>query len=213
MADRKKTVIKICGVTAPEDAAMAARAGADFVGMILWDRSKRCVTPLQAATIVEVVRMNGVEPVGVFVNNDAEEITEISRRIGIRTVQLHGEEAREAHPELPENLRRIWAVDVSPEGRPRTAIPNSLDPYRDWILYDSTGGGTGRSFDWARFKPQDGFSWLLAGGLSPETVGEAIRTLRPSGVDVSSGVAGPDGIAKDPDRVEAFIRAAWKREE
>jgi phosphoribosylanthranilate isomerase len=213
MAERKRTAIKICGVTTPEDAALAAGAGADFVGMILWRGSKRGVTPIQAAAIVDVVRQNGVEPVGVFVEGGAGEIAEICRRSGIRTVQLHGGEAREAHPELPGEFRRIWAVDVSRHGRPETAVPESLDPHRDWLLYDSAGGGTGRSFDWDRFTPQRGFSWLLAGGLSPETVGGALAACDPSGVDVSSGVADRGGIAKDPEKIRAFIRAVRERED
>jgi len=207
MSEGERTLIKVCGVVTPEDAILAGRAGADLVGMILWAGSRRGVNPETARRIAEAARESGAEPVGVFVDGSAREIAETAKGAGIRAVQLHGSGARRSFPDLPEELARIWVVDVRAEGRPAESPPDGLDPSRDHLLFDSPGGGTGRSFDREAFSPPKGFPWFLAGGLTPETVGLAVRTLRPGGVDVSTGVAGPDGVRKDPIRIQRFVAA------
>lgn len=198
-----RTLVKICGVTTPSDAALAASAGADLVGFVLHPGARRGVTAEQAAGIVTAVRDGGAEPVAVFVSQGAAEIEALAERLALGVVQLHGPAARAALCELPAGLGRIVAVEVGPHGA--VEVPAGLDPARDLVLCDGPGGGSGTRFDWAGFLPPAGVHWLLAGGLEADNVAQALR-LGPHGVDVSSGVCGADPRRKDAARVRAFVQ-------
>lgn len=201
-------LVKVCGVTNVRDAIMAAEAGAKYVGMILWPKSKRSVSVDAAKAIAHAVRMHQSEPVGVFVDENAATIEKCCNAADIHIAQLHGEGARSSCWDLPSHLKRIYVLHVDKKGAIQTKLPISSSV--DWILLDSVQGGSGHTFDWKEFKapaPTSKHGWFLAGGLNPDNVASAISILKPSGVDVSSGVTQPDGILKDHARISAFINA------
>lgn len=201
--------VKVCGVTNPRDAAHAAAAGANLVGMILWPRAKRSIPADVARQVADAARAGGAEPVGVFVDEDAATIAAVCEAAGVRIAQLHGDGARAAALDLPHSLEVVYVMHAAPDGRIVTPLP--AGPVQ-WVVLDSLQGGSGEAFDWAAVRPPAGVAtrgWLLAGGLSPDNVSEAVRLARPLGVDVSSGVCGPDMLLKDPARVETFVTGAW----
>eukprot|EP00208_Stichococcus_sp_RCC1054_P008440 CAMPEP_0206149846 /NCGR_PEP_ID=MMETSP1473-20131121/37994_1 /ASSEMBLY_ACC=CAM_ASM_001109 /TAXON_ID=1461547 /ORGANISM="Stichococcus sp, Strain RCC1054" /LENGTH=294 /DNA_ID=CAMNT_0053547329 /DNA_START=460 /DNA_END=1344 /DNA_ORIENTATION=+ len=206
--------VKICGVTNAADATLAAEAGADFVGIILWPGTKRAVTLSQAKPIVNAVRAGGAEPVAVFVDEDARGITASCGALGITLAQLHGARARQWFPHL-RSVESVYVVNSTPEGEIETELPSQITPpppkQPAWVLLDGLTGGSGQALDWNNLKVPTGEAtngWILAGGLNSGNVAEAVAICQPDVVDVSSGVAGPDGIKKDPEKVRAFISAA-----
>lgn len=199
--------VKICGVGSEEDARVAVAAGADAIGVNLVAGSPRRVGAELARQIAASVR-GKVEVVGVVADLELEALLALRETLGLDSLQLHGDEPPEAlAPLLPGAFK---AVRV---GGPEDVAAAASYP-GERLLVDAkvSGmlGGSGRSFDWdlvielARRRPI-----VLAGGLTPETVGGAIRRVKPFGVDVASGVEWRDGRrGKDPDRVAAFVRAA-----
>jgi phosphoribosylanthranilate isomerase len=209
----------VCGLTSEADAALAAGAGADFLGIILWPGARRAVPPSQAASIAAAGRAAGAKAVvGVFVDEDAAAIVDACAAAGITVAQLHGPGARSALPHLPPDLAVVYVMSVDKDGKPTCPSPAEVCDAAgvarrtpDWVLLDGAVGGSGEGYDWSGVDPPAGHAargWLLAGGLGPANVADAVHTLRPSGVDVSSGVCGPDGLAKDGEKVRAFIRNA-----
>ena len=210
--------IKICGITNLADARCAAESGADFLGFVFYRRSPRYLRPDAAARIVQNIRKEQGDGaprfVGVFVDEPAAAVQAVLDQAGLDLAQLHGSEP-------PVELQRL-APRAYKAIRPRSAaealvalqtyglllpadadLPQLLVDAYDARLY----GGTGVRADWqvARSLAQD-CRLLLAGGLSPETVGAAIEAVQPWGVDVSSGVERAPGL-KDHERVRAFVRA------
>jgi phosphoribosylanthranilate isomerase len=208
-------LVKMCGITSPEDAAMAAKAGANYVGMIVWPKSKRSVCLSLAREIAAAAREGGAEPVGVFVDENATEIEDMCIAAGLGIAQLHGDGARSAWMQgLPETLKFIYVVHANKNGVIQTPFPEDKSNHHqrivDWLLVDSMQGGSGEKFEWSNFQAPAKCSkegWLLAGGLTPQNVGVAVSLVRPSAVDVSSGIAGADGICKDPALIKAFMDA------
>ena len=197
-------VLKICGITRVEDAEHAVAHGATAIGFVFWPRSPRHVSPEQAATIVKALP-SGVMKVGVFVNQPFADVQAAVERTGITVVQLHGEEhaagvgrvgvpvIRSMTLERAEALAAEWPDDT-------TFLLDASDPVRR--------GGTGNTVDWhAAAQVAARRRVILAGGLTPANVAEAISLVRPWGVDVSSGVEESPG-AKNPDAVAAFLRNA-----
>jgi len=205
---RRRLFVKICGLTSPEDAAAAAEAGADAIGVVLWPRSPRAVSVERARRIAEAVPPTVVR-VGVFVDATAEDITRAVDAAGLDLVQLHGAEPPALLDALP---RRAWkALRVGSVGL--TAAELAPWSRAAGLLLDSRvegmPGGSGRAFDWTLAAPvreRIGFL-VLAGGLDAGCVGRAVAALRPEGVDVSSGVERAPG-RKDPARMRDFVRAA-----
>ncbi len=199
--------IKICGITRIEDAVSAADAGADALGFMFFEPSKRNIPLPRAAEIIRELPPF-IARVGVFVNATEEFIRRVVGSTGIDTLQLHGEESPEFAARFAP-LKVIKAFRI----RDRDSLRECL-PYRDqaWLL-DShvTGahGGTGVAFNWDVAVEAVGRSRqvILAGGLKPETVAEAVRTVRPFGLDVSSGVESAPGF-KDHAKMREFIAAA-----
>jgi phosphoribosylanthranilate isomerase len=208
-------LVKMCGITSPEDAAMAAKAGANYAGMIVWPKSKRSVCLSLAREIAAAAREGGAEPVGVFVDENAAEIEDMCIAAGLGIAQLHGDGARSAWMQgLPETLKLIYVVHANKNGVIQTPLPEDKSNHHqrivDWLLVDSMQGGSGEKFEWSNFHAPAKCSkegWLLAGGLTPQNVGVAVSLVRPSAVDVSSGIAGADGIRKDPALIQAFMDA------
>ncbi len=205
---RGASVVKVCGVANAEDANAIGRIAKlelpsyvdMYLGMIVWPNSKRSVNHSTARDISRAARRHGMRPVAVFVDEPTETIVRTCAEIEVDVAQLHGPKTRSAvlRQPLPNTLHMIDVVDVGAGVEKR--VENSL-----FTLCDTPGGGTGHKFDWNNFQPP-AVPWLLAGGLNPENVAEAIRTLRPTGVDVSSGVTCADRVKKDVDKVTRFFR-------
>ncbi len=194
--------VKICGITRAEDAEAAVAYGAMAIGFIFWPKSRRYVEPAQAQEIVRTLPPF-VTPVGVFVNESVDAMNAIAARVGLGAVQLHGEET-------PELLAGIDRPVVKAVGR----IDNDTAtrwPSRVHLLVDADDqvqrGGTGMKADWAaaavlaRQRPI-----VLAGGITPQNVAAAVTTVRPFGIDVSSGVEDAPGI-KNPEKLRALFEA------
>ena len=198
------TRIKICGITNIQDALLASDLGADALGFVFYPESKRFIEPGKAGEIISSLPPF-ITTVGVFVNQSRQEIETVRDRTGIGLVQLHGEETPDFCSGLPfkaiKALRIKERSDISlVELYPLQAI--LFDKYSD-----SAYGGTGESFtwDWLRgFKTSK--SIILSGGLTPENVGEAINTVNPYAVDVSSGVEDFPG-KKSAQKMRKFIQA------
>ncbi|KAG1367755.1 putative 60S ribosomal protein L37-1 [Cocos nucifera] len=198
----------MCGVTSAKDAEMAAQAGANLIGMILWPGSKRSVSLLVAKEITKAARACGAEPVGVFVDDDANTILQTSDACNLEFVQLHGDGSRSALPMLLQENRIIFVLHADENGNILNHIPDKESSMIDWLLVDSAKGGSGKGFNWRKFQMpsiRSKYGWLLAGGLHADNVCEAATMLQPDGVDVSSGICASDGIQKDPMKISSFM--------
>jgi len=212
--------IKICANTSLEDALLAVDAGADAVGFV-FAPSPRQVAADQVAAIVPGLPRS-IEKIGVFVDVSADEIAAAVRACGLTGVQLHSDAEADApaqlRAEFGPGLRILRVVHFGVDAAGLAAI-YAEDPNVDAVLVDSRTatavGGTGIAFDWNEARRTvfaDGRARMVAaGGLTPENVAEAIRTLRPWGVDVASGVEAAPG-KKDPAKVRAFVERAREAE-
>ncbi len=195
--------IKICGVTRLEDALAAARLGADALGFNFWPGSKRHLDPAAARRIISRLPPF-VTPVGVFVNQSEGEMRAIAGETGIQVFQLHGDEPPELCARLP-----LPVVKAIPVDQVRT-LSKLLSYEVQAFLLDTPSrgyGGSGEPFDWSLAEGvSDVAPVVLAGGLTPENVGAAIRAVRPWAVDVASGVESSPGV-KNPGRMARFVSA------
>jgi len=201
--------VKICGVTRVEDARMAWAAGADALGLNFYARSPRYVTPEQAAALARTRPGLGAV-VGVFVNESPEVIRARVRDCGLTAVQLHGDEPPEAcagHGVPVIKALRVRTAEDVERARMYVGAGDVTTLLLDGAAPGYGGGGVG--FDWSLVArlADVGTPVLVAGGLHPGNVLEAVRATRPYGVDVASGVESSPGI-KDADAVRAFLRAA-----
>jgi len=201
-------MVKICGITRPEDARAAIDNGADALGFMFYEPSKRCITPENAAKIIASVPST-VNRVGVFVNADEETIRHAVEVSGINVIQFHGDEL----PEFCERFRplKIWKA-FRMENADSLKLPRQFDQADAWLLdsyVKGAHGGTGETFNWdlAIEAKEGGQPVILAGGLVPENVANAVHQVRPYGIDVSSGVESAPGV-KDAGKIRAFVRAA-----
>jgi phosphoribosylanthranilate isomerase len=200
-------IVKICGLTRPDDAAFAAAAGADWLGLNFWPQSRRFVSRGQAAEVAAAARgaRPGVTLVGIFVDQPVEEVIDVVDALGLSYAQLHGDES----PAVVEQVgpRAVKAVAL--------AGPADLDRMRGYacatFLVDTPTpgrGGSGDVGDWGLARrAAERHRVLLAGGLNPDNVAAAIAAVAPFGVDAASGVESAPG-RKQPDLVERFVRAA-----
>jgi phosphoribosylanthranilate isomerase len=200
--------VKICGITQPEQGAAIVRLGASALGFICVAKTPRYVSPEQIRAVVDYLSQAGeiellpeqwVDRVGVFVDASVREIERVATIAYLNSVQLHGTES----PEFCQQLRAtLPTIEIIKALRIRT--PEALSQahlYQNWVdtllldaYHPNLLGGTGATLDWstlARFRPE--CPWLLAGGLTPENVLEAIHLARPNGVDLSSGVENAPG--------------------
>ncbi len=203
--------IKICGITNTIDALQAVDAGADALGFVFYKHSPRHVSPNVVKSIV-VDLPPFVLPIGVFVNEEPEKVQTIMNECGLALAQIHGDESAGYCESLGRPVirgirlrdRNTLVAMAEYKGRARV---------RGFVLdtfSDAAYGGTGKTADWTlAAEAARSFSFLLAGGLTPGNVQDAIRTVQPYGVDVSSGVEAAPG-KKDPVKVKAFIQAVQR---
>jgi phosphoribosylanthranilate isomerase len=209
--------IKICGVTRLADALLALELGVDALGFILASGSPRRLEPFEAKALLETIRdaaPRAFEAVAVIGGYDAPSARRALEELGFDRVQLVGEEPR---PALFEALAELGPLAHRAYGsvrvRDATSLEGMADAPCDAILLDTYRagalGGTGHSFDWALAAPLAARRRVvLAGGLTPLNVAEAIAVVKPWRVDVASGVEDAPGI-KNPDKLRAFVEAAW----
>lgn len=206
--------VKICGLSDPASLEAAVSAGARYVGFVFFPKSPRHVGIAQAAELAAAVPA-GVARVGLFVNPDNALLDEVLKSVALDIIQLHGKET-------PERVAEVKALTGLPVMKAvGVAGPEDLDQLWDYglvadlLLVDAKAapdaalpGGNGLAFDWRLLVGRRWLKpWLLAGGLTPDNVAEAIRLTGAMGVDVSSGVESAPGI-KDHDRIRAFVAAA-----
>lgn len=197
--------VKICGIINLEDALAAVHAGANAVGLNFWKPGKRYVAPERAAEIAAKVT---VKKVGVFVDEEISTVLEIARAVGLDALQLHG-------GETPEYVRALAPYEVWKAVKMTGAVDWTSWGVKTFLL-DSPGelpGGTGVTFDWSlAHAAKEHGRVILAGGLNAENVAAAIRSVRPWGVDVASGVE-MSPRQKDHNKVRAFVRAVRETED
>ena len=216
--------IKICGIKDVATAASCVRAGASAVGLNFYEKSKRCVS-VETASHIAAALKGDIAVVGLFVNHTLDRVCEIAKFVGLDYLQFHGDESAsilqglDAHPDL-EHVRVIRAIRLAQENHVQ-----SLAEMDVWLTAGGSGrlagfivdtfqpgqfGGTGLSMDWewlSKIKLPTSVPIILAGGLEPQNVAEAIATVRPFGVDVAGGV---ENIKhqKDPALIKAFVQNA-----
>ena len=198
-------MVKICGITSIDDAEAAVEAGAASLGFVFWPRSPRFIDPDRARVIVSSLPPF-VVPVGVFVNQPAAHVRGVAALVRLGAVQLHGDEdllyvAGMDYPVIKavsiENGDETDRIDIWP--RRTTLLLDVHDP--------ASRGGTGRTIDWSAAAPIAARRrTLLAGGLTPDNVAQAVECVRPYGIDVSSGVERSPGV-KDHARIRALFEA------
>ncbi|MFK0261134.1 phosphoribosylanthranilate isomerase [Streptomyces angustmyceticus] len=193
--------IKVCGLRTEQAVDTSVREGADAIGFVFSD-SPRQVDATTARTLARRVP-EGLLTVGVFRNQPLDDVRALAESAGVRAVQLHGDEDRSYYDSLGA---AGWTTIRGTAVRDR--VPRRGELGEDLLLLDAAVPGAGVPWDWAggHFTPPEG-KWLLAGGLTPHNVQDAVRATRPWGVDVSSGIESRRGV-KDPALITSFLRAA-----
>jgi phosphoribosylanthranilate isomerase len=198
------TRVKICGITSIEDAAAAVEAGADALGFVFVPGTPRLVSAAIAERIIAGLPPF-ITPVGIFVDQPVDEILAIASLCRLQAIQLHGDEPEAVSRSIPIRVIKALRVRDAECLRPITTYP--ADAFLLDAFVEGQAGGTGASVSWELAAQAKGpRPIILSGGLQPHTVGQAIRIVRPYGVDVSSGVESRPG-RKDHQKVREFIAA------
>lgn len=210
--DMTKLFVKVCGITRAQDAELAASLGASAVGLIFWPNSPRYIEPDAAKDIAALMPVS-VTKVGVFVDEDVDRVARVVEEVGLDVAQLHGHETAEYCRQLKDRYgagrRTFKAIGMKANG---TIAMTDFDTDVVLLLdaHDAVRrGGTGQVVNWdtareiAATRPT-----ILAGGLTAANVKLAVRSVRPYGIDVSSGVESAPGI-KDPNRLRSFFEALY----
>jgi phosphoribosylanthranilate isomerase len=201
--------IKICGIRTPEEGRAAIDAGADLIGLNFVQGSPRCLDLKRAEAICEAVSESDVERIALFRDASWDEIDTVLRRVNVTRVQFHGDETEED----------LEAIDLPAIKAIRGADQEAAEAYPGAILlldHPHQGGGQGQAWDWSEAEDliAHGYDVIVAGGLTPDNVELALAEvgdLSPWGVDVATGVEGPD-FGKDPALMEAFVDAVRRHE-
>ncbi|GAA2895804.1 phosphoribosylanthranilate isomerase [Streptosporangium fragile] len=191
--------VKICGLREPEHVAAAVEAGADAIGFVLTGSPRR-VTPARARELAAAVPPH-VLTVAVFAGETTDEVRAATLEAGVRAVQLHGDHPHEDFTALKDlGVTLVRAGAASGDLR-----CGAFD--EDMLIVDAPRPGSGEPWDWAAVRGRPAGRWMLAGGLAPSNVAEAVAAARPWGVDVSSGVETAPGV-KDAGLIRSFVAAA-----
>ncbi len=198
---------KVCGITTPEDALAAASSGADAIGLVFAESPRK--VSLEEAREIAAALPEGVLKVGVFVNEEPEEVLRIAREVGLDYAQLHGDETPETVTFLREGgVKVMKALRVRDEGSLAAMEGYGADLVMLDAWSEKARGGTGERFDWALAKSLRGRgNIVVSGGLAPENVREAVNFFEPYGVDASSSLEDAPG-KKNEESVRRFIVAA-----
>ena len=200
-----RTRIKFCGITRIDDAHLAASLGVDAIGFVFVPASLRCVEATQASAIA-VALPPLVSLVALFKDASAEQIKQVIATLRPQILQFHGAE----DAAFCQSFGLPYWKSVSMQQPANFAVVQATHPQAQALLLDSHGadgmGGTGQVFDWTRIPSASRQALILAGGLRPENVAQAVRIARPSAVDVSSGIEASPGV-KDAARMRAFVEA------
>ena len=215
--------IKICGIKDPETAVSLAEIGVDAIGLNFYKPSCRYIEPVTAKKVVDAVSQS-IEVIGLFVNHEIDHVHEICQQTGIRTIQLHGDETVDDFKKLSQldEYRLIRVHRSKTNGSDAIQIfnedlqsfqKNDVELYASLVdaYVEGDYGGTGQTAAWDDWKPESRKpnhpNFILAGGLSPENIQDAIQTVAPWGVDVAGGVESERGV-KDLELCQKFIDAA-----
>lgn len=200
------TIVKICGIKTLQDAQVAINAGADYLGFNFYPKSARFIEKSACAEITSVLKREHpqIKLVGVFVNSPIDEVKDILQTCYLDLAQLHGDETPETFVQLaPHAFRAFRGIPESNAGYERSEAPFMLIDAAVKGVY----GGSGVTADWtAAAKLAQQYLLLLAGGLTPENVADAVRQVNPWGVDVASGVESAPG-EKDAEKMSTFVKA------
>ena len=213
-----RTKVKICGLTTLEDARFVSGALADYLGFIFYPESPRYIEPAKAGAIINW--LEGPGKVGVFVNQPLDDVNSIAKQTGIDYVQLHGNESPDYCALVEKPIIKVFHIEQDTDP---SELISRIEPYLDQVEYllfdtksDTDWGGTGQTFDWnildeiSNDKP-----FFLSGGLNANNVQDAIQTVQPYAVDLSSGLEESPGL-KDFDKIELFfdkMRDIWEEQE
>lgn len=195
---------KICGITTLEDAKHALSAGADFIGIILSKKSKRYLSLSQAKTMIQALKPFKNQIVGVFLDEPIQEIASIVKELGLKCAQFIAPKSLN-HLTPLQNITPFLVIQVEDNG---VYHPLDYTPEKGYIIYDGVHPGSGRPINWELFYPQEHRPFLIAGGLTASILPELFKRFEPDGVDVATHVCYPDGIRKDPQKVNEFIQKA-----
>lgn len=202
-----RTRVKICGITRPEDGLAAARSGADGIGLVFYPQSPRAVGLERARAVVRELPPF-VTVVGLFVDAEPEQVRAVLEAVPVDLLQFHGSEG----PEYCGAFGRRYIKAVAMRAGVDVTAASRRYPDAAGLLLDTYSvqvpGGSGAAFDWAQVPKGLEQPLILAGGLSPGNVAQAVRAVRPYAVDVSSGVESGKGI-KDGEKIEAFMRGVF----
>lgn len=200
------TIIKICGIKTLKDALAAIHAGADYLGFNFYPKTVRYIEKETCAKITSVLKREhpNIKLIGVFVNSSADEVKNILETCSLDLAQLHGDETPQMFAQLaPRAFKAFRGIPEGIEGYERNKAPALLVDAAVKNVY----GGSGVTADWsAAAELAKRYPLLLAGGLTPENVADAVRQVKPWGVDVASGVESAPG-EKDAGRMKAFVQA------
>lgn len=197
--------IKLCGLSRPCDIAWANELNPDYVGFVFWPKSKRFVDSEKAACLKSMLKPE-IKAVGVFVDESIDAVLNLLNEGIIDVPQLHGSESEEYIKELKTRSGKL--VFKAFKVKCIDDIKNASCSFADYVLLDA-GMGDGKTFDWSLLKEMKR-DYFLAGGLNVDNINEAVETLRPFGVDVSSGIE-TDGV-KDKDKMLSFVQIVRKEE-
>lgn len=208
-----RTRVKICGITRSQDIKSVVDAGADAIGFVFFPPSPRNVSVELAEELVKHVPAY-IQTVGLFVNASSEEILKVLKTVSLDVIQFHGDETPEQCQHIAKLIGRRWykAIQVKPDLDVISTIKQYQQAGASAMLLDAwhpeLKGGTGHSFDWSQFPKLD-IPLILAGGLKPENIEDAIKTTQAFAVDVSGGVESAKGI-KDQQLIEKFMQGVHR---
>lgn len=203
--------VKICGLTRAEDAALAQELGAWALGMIFYPKSKRFITADAAKSVIAALPKSA-QPIGVFVNQTQEALS-VAPAIGLKGIQLHGDETPDECRTARAGFNGLLIKAFRPENAADVAAMAAYKDIVDYILVDAPAapgqyGGTGHTGDWgvAAEAAKLGIPLILAGGLGPDNISEALRAVKPYAADLASGVEQSPGV-KDHIKLRALFGA------